>query len=215
MRVGLAAIRSVLLCVAGGCTTPTRVGRGPTELPPDAPPGYTVALTGGGPPPTWVVRDDSTAPGPTIVQTSADPTSYRFPLCLRAGQAPADVSATVNVKTLSGTVDQAGGVVVRYRPENYYVARINALEDNVNLFKTVDGNRLKIAEVETKVAPGQWHTLTLTARGPHLTVVYDGKPIIEADDATFAGPGQVGLWTKADSVTAFADLRVEPAVGRR
>ena len=90
------------------------------------------------------------------------------------------------------------------------MARANALEDNVNLFKTVAGNRIKLAEVPAKVEPGRWHALGFAARGRHLTVTFDGKPVIEADDDTFAGPGRVGLWTKADSVTAFADLRVEP-----
>ena len=121
------------------------------------------------------------------------------------------MTTTVRFKTIAGTVDQAAGLVLRYAPENYYVARANALEDNVNLFKTVNGNRLKIAEVDVKVTPGQWHTLGFAARGKHLTATLDGKVVAEADDATFADPGKVGLWTKADSVTAFADLRAEVA----
>lgn len=178
-----------------------------------APAGFTTALTGGGGPVSWVVRNAPAAPdgGPVVVQESADETSYRFPVCVYDDASAADVAAEVQWKPLSGTVDQAGGLVLRYRPENYYVARANALEDNVNLFKTVNGNRLKIAEVPVKVAPGQWHTLKFAARGSHLTVWFDGKSVIEADDATFRGAGKIGLWTKADSVSAFANLRIEPA----
>lgn len=176
------------------------------------PSGFTVALTGGGGPIAWAVRNDPTAAGGlAVVQESKDDTSYRFPLCVYDATPAADVSAEVRFKAIGGTVDQAGGLVLRYRPENYYVARANALEDNINLFKTVNGNRIKIAEVTARVAPGQWHTLGFSAKGPHLTVTFNGKPVIEADDATFAEPGKVGLWTKADSVTAFADLRIAPA----
>jgi hypothetical protein len=175
------------------------------------PAGFTQGLTGGGGPVSWVVRADPSAPGggPVLVQESADDTSYRFPTCVLDSVTATDVSITAQFKTLRGSTDQAAGLVLRYAPENYYVARANALEDNVNLFKTIDGQRLKIAEVDTKVTPGQWHTLGFAARGHHLTVAFDGKPVIQADDDTLAAPGKVGLWTKADSVTAFDELRVE------
>ena len=198
-----------LALLAAGCGLAAGCDGGPVGRPPA---GYTFALTGGGPPPAWVVRADPTAPGGTaIVQESADQTSYRFPLCVSDAPPARDVSAAVAFKTVAGSVDQAAGLVLRYAPENYYVARANALEDNVNLFKTVDGKRTKIEEVDTKVTAGQWHTLRFTAVGPRLTVALDGKTVINRDDRTFADAGKVGLWTKADSVTEFADLRIEPA----
>ncbi len=217
-------VRRVLICVslcaiAVSCRS---IGQGETLKSPIAvgletaevgelPKGFTAALTGGGGPVSWAVREDRSAPGGrAVVQESRDDTSYRFPLCIYDRISAADVSTEVKFKAVAGMVDQAGGLVLRYRPENYYVARANALEDNVNLFKTINGNRIKIAEVPVKVAPAQWHTLGFSARGTHLTVVFDGKTVIESDDATFRGPGKVGLWTKADSVTAFADLRIAP-----
>lgn len=208
----------VLLAVAiAGCQRggSQSQGRSPAHVaivasPKDAAPrGFTAALTGGGEPVRWAVREDPTAPGgKAIVQESADDTSYRFPLCVYDDIVAADVSSEVQFKAISGTVDQAGGLVLRYAPENYYVARANALEDNINLFKTINGNRVKIAEVATRVTPGEWHTLGFAARGTKLVVTFDGKTVIETDDATFTRPGKVGLWTKADSVTAFASLRV-------
>ena len=173
---------------------------------------FTTALTGGGGRVSWIVREDPTAPDATkvLMQESTDDTSYRFPLCIYDGGAARDVAVEVKYKAIAGEVDQAGGIVLRYRPENYYVARANALEDNIDLFKTVRGNRLKIAEVSMKVTPKQWHTLGFAARGKHLTVTFDGKTAIEADDTTFSNAGKVGLWTKADSVSAFADLHIEP-----
>ncbi len=174
---------------------------------------FTTDLTGGGGPISWVVREDPKAPGGgrILVQESSDDTSYRFPLCLYDKVVARDVGVDVKYKAISGSVDEAGGIVLRYTPENYYIARANALEDNVNIFKTVQGKRSKVAEVPVKVTRGEWHTLRFEAKGPHLKVAFDGKEVIAADDATFSQPGKVGLWTKADSVSAFADLKIDPA----
>jgi hypothetical protein len=177
------------------------------------PPDFTTSLTGGGAPVSWVLRNDPQlgADHKVLVQESADDTSYRFPLCIYDKFIARDVAVEVKFKAISGKVDEAAGIVLRYSPENYYIARANALEDNVNLFKTVNGKRSKIEEVDAKVTPGQWHTLGFQAKGPHLTVTFDGKVVIEADDSTFTEAGKVGLWTKADSVTAFDDFKIEPA----
>jgi len=174
---------------------------------------FSTALTGGGGPISWVVRRDSTSPdsGYALIQESTDDTSYRFPMCIYDNFKGRDVAVQVKYRAISGKVDQAGGLVLRYRPENYYVARANVLEDNVDLFKTVRGNRSLVQEVPTKVAAGAWHTLRFEAKGRHLTVIFDGKVVIETDDDTFTGSGKVGLWTKADSVSAFTDFEIEPA----
>ncbi|WP_422930037.1 family 16 glycoside hydrolase [Singulisphaera sp. PoT] len=176
------------------------------------PAGFVTDLTGGGGAVAWVVREDPSAPSgkKTLVQESADDTSYRFPLCIYQDAVAKDVAVEVKYKAISGVVDQAGGIVLRYTPENYYVARANALEDNINLFKTQDGKRVKIEEVTAKVTPGEWHTFRFEAKGKHLKVIFDGQTVIEKDDETFTGPGKVGLWTKADSVSAFDDFKIEP-----
>jgi hypothetical protein len=168
-------------------------------------------LTGGGGPVSWVVREDATAPNrrKVLVQESSEATNYRFPLCIYDHAVARDVAVEVNYKAISGKLDQAGGIVLRYTPQNYYIARANALENNVILFKTVRGKRSKIEEVPVPVAPGQWHTLRFEAKGRHLKIIFDGKVVIERNDGTFAHPGKVGLWTKADSVSAFANLKIE------
>jgi len=178
-----------------------------------SPAGFSTALTGGGPPVSWQVREDSTAPNSkrVLVQESSDDTSYRFPLCIYDDFVARDAAVEVNYKAISGKVDQAGGIVLRYSRENYYIARANALEDNVDLFKTVNGKRSKIQEVSVKVTPGEWHALRFEARGSDLRVAFDGKVVIETQDLTFSQPGKIGLWTKADSVSEFADLKIEPA----
>ncbi len=177
------------------------------QLPAD----FSTALTGGGVPVSWAVREDPTAPENhrVLVQESSDETSYRFPVCVYDKVVAKDVAAEVKWKALSGNVDEAGGIVLRYRPENYYIARANVLEDNVDLFMTVKGKRLKIEEVPVKVTK-DWHTLRFEARGKHLKVIFDGQTVIETNDSTFSQPGKVGLWTKADSVSEFTDFKIEP-----
>ena len=127
---------------------------------------FSNALTGGGGPISWVVREDSNAPNSkkVLVQESSDDTSYRFPLCIFEKAVVRDVAVEVDYKAISGKVDQAGGIVLRYSPENYYIARANALENNIDLFKTVNGKRSKIEEISVNVTPGEWHTLRFEAR---------------------------------------------------
>ena len=91
-------------------------------------------------------------------------------------------------------------------PNNYYVARANALEDNVTIYDTVNGRRTERKRTSMKVASNQWHTLRVDFQGNHFTVTCDGRKAIEWDDNTFKDAGNVGVWTKADSVTSFDDF---------
>ncbi len=180
------------------------------------PPGFTVALTGGGGPVSWIVQEDASAPSgkKILAQTSSDTTGNRFPICVYDGVSAKDVEVSAQFKSVSGKVDQAAGVVVRYQDkDNYYVARANALENNVRFYKVEGGRRSQLAGIGTKVSPGKWHELKLTAKGTHFVVAFDGK-WFEADDSTFPNAGKVGLWTKADSVTFFDNLKVKSYGGR-
>jgi hypothetical protein len=103
---------------------------------------------------------------------------------------------------------QTGGVVWRWKDgDNYYVARANALENNVSLYYTVNGRRNTIKYVDAPVAGNQWHTLRVDFAGTRMRVALNGKVHIELDDAHIEGAGAVGVWTKADSVTSFDDFR--------
>jgi hypothetical protein len=178
------------------------------------PDGFTTALTGAGGPAIWTVREEAGAPSgkQVLAQTSAEETDGRFPLCLSDRFSAKDGSVSVKFKPVSGKIDQAGGVVFRYKDkDNYYIARANALEDNVRLYKVVGGNRRQFANANAKVAAGQWHSLKLEVKGKHFKVAFDDKPLFEADDDTFKDAGKAGLWTKADSVTLFDDLVLENA----
>ncbi len=171
---------------------------------------FDFSRTGQGSEGEWrVVRDETAEKGYALEQASTDKTDYRFPLAILELPLPADVEVTVRFKPVSGKVDQAGGVVVRLVDRNnYYVARANALEDNVRFYRVVKGKREQIAGKNTKVASGEWHTLGLRAEGDRFTVSFDGRELFSATDKTFAGPGRVALWTKADSVTHFDRISI-------
>ena len=110
-------------------------------------------------------------------------------------------------KALSGRRDQAGGVVWRWKDgNNYYVARANALENNISLYYTERGRRNTLKYVDAPVPLNTWHVLRVEFRGKQIRVLLNGKAYIEMDDARIAGDGLAGVWTKADSVTVFDDF---------
>jgi Galactocerebrosidase, C-terminal lectin domain len=107
-------------------------------------------------------------------------------------------------------VDQAGGIAVRVLdPDNYYVVRANALEDNVRFYRVVRGRREQIGGVNIKVASNEWHSLGLKAQGERFTIEFDGKTLFTTTDKTFASVGKIALWTKADSVTRFDQIAID------
>jgi hypothetical protein len=175
------------------------------------PPAFETALTGQGKPGRWEIIEDATAEGGrALAQLNAETTDYHFPMAIYRQASGADVEATIHFKPVSGRVDQAGGVVVRYiDADNYYLTRANALENNVTFYRVVKGNRQQIASAGVQVASGQWHSLTLKAEADRFTVTFDGKPVVTASDRTFSGAGRVGFWTKADSVTRFDRLEIK------
>jgi hypothetical protein len=171
------------------------------------------ARTGQGTEGTWLVQQDPTAPSKpnVLAQTSSDTTDYRFPLAILDEGSFQDVAVNVKFKAVAGKVDQAGGIAFRLQdPNNYYIVRANALEDNYRLYQVVAGRRRQFAGANFRVTSNQWHTLRVEVVGDQIKCYYDGELKITAKDDTFKGPGKVGLWTKADSVTYFDDLEIAP-----
>ncbi len=182
-----------------------------------APVGFTQARTGRGGTGAWEIMEDNTAPSgkKVLAQTSSDPTNYRFPLCIYDAFEARDVDLSVSFKPLSGTVDQAAGLVWRYQdPDNYYVVRANALEENVVLYKVENGKRSDLKPQGSwfaygKDAPvplGVWSSLRVLVRSNTFSVSLNGEHLFDVEDDTFPQAGKVGLWTKADSVTLFDTL---------
>src|SRR5216684_6479904 len=173
------------------------------------PAALTCGVTGRGSP-KWTIEADSTAPSqPNVLKQSGSGT---FPWCVWKGGSITDGYAEVKFKPLEGREDQAGGLVWRWKDgNNYYVARANALENNVSLYYTEGGRRRTIKYVDAPVPRNAWHTLRAEFKGTRIRVLLDGKAYIELDDSHIAGPGAVGVWTKADSVTAFDDFTYQSA----
>ena len=176
-----------------------------------APAGFEFARTGGGAEGKWIVRIEKGADkNHVLVQESADPTDYRFPVAVLKEGAHKDVTLSVRARPLSGQVDQGFGLVWRYQDaNNYYITRCNADEDNCTIYHTVKGSRRAFLNQSVKVAKNTWHTLKLEAIGNHFVVTYDGNKVLDAKDETFKDAGRVGLWTKADSVIEFDDFTVD------
>ncbi len=170
----------------------------------EAPPGWTATKTGKGES-KWTIEKDDTAPSkPNVLKQSGEAT---YPVCIKDDTSLKDGFVEVKFKPISGKEDQAGGVVWRAKDsDNYYIARANALEDNVTIYHTVKGKRTEKKRTNMKVASGEWHTLRVDFQDNHFTVTFDGKKAIEWDDETFKDAGKVGVWTKADSVTLFDDF---------
>lgn len=168
------------------------------------PAGWSCGTTGKGNP-RWSVEADASAPSlPNVLKQGG---VAPFPWCVKNDIAATDGSVEVKFKPLSGKEDQAGGVVWRWKDgANYYVARANALENNVSLYYTADGSRKTIKYVKAPVAPNTWHTLRVTYKGNTIQVSLDGKSYIDTKDSHIAGTGKAGVWTKADSVTLFDDF---------
>ena len=170
--------------------------------------------------PKWQIRRDDTAPSPPYVlaQTSQDKTAGRFPLAIWEGASILNGEVSVAFKTVDGVVDQAAGIVWRYQdPNNYYIVRANALENNVVLYKVEKGIRLSIAPkglpsrsygVKREVPKGRWNTLRVVFKDDLFAVFLNGDRLFEIEDRTFTKGGRAGLWTKADSVTYFDEFSV-------
>lgn len=182
------------------------------ETPGSVPAGWVAGVTGRGSP-KWSIETDATAPSkPHVLKQSGSGT---FPWCVLREVSYADGYVEVKFKPVSGREDQAGGLVWRWKDgENYYVARANALEDNVSLYYTQNGRRITLKYIDAPVPRNTWHTLKVEFSGKKIRVILDGKTYIDMDDDHISGAGAVGVWTKADSVTLFDDFSYGPFAGR-
>ena len=177
-----------------------------------APKGWTATLTGKGDS-KWTVEGDETAPSKLRVLKQSGRAT--FPLLLKDDTAIENGFLEVKFKAIAGSEDRAAGLVWRARDaNNYYVVRANALEDNVVLYKTINGARSALDIVGRKggygvaipVPANTWHRLRIDFKGTRFRASYNGMQLFEVEDSTFKNAGKLGLWTKADSVTLFDQL---------
>jgi hypothetical protein len=200
MKTSTVIAAATLMLVAG----PTETVNFDTADVGKPPSGWTATQTGTGLARWSVVQDPSAPSRPNVLKQSGQAT---YPICVKDDTSLKDGFVEVKFNAISGQDDQAGGVVWRAKDvNNYYVARANALEDNVAVYYTINGRRTEKKRASLKVAASQWHTLRVDFQAHHFTVTLDGHTALDWDDETFKDAGKVGVWTKADSVTMFDDF---------
>jgi hypothetical protein len=180
------------------------------------PAGWQAGKTGKGQGSVWKVVADATAPSGTglvLAQTAESPNAM-FNLCVAEGTRYKDVEARVAFKAVRGKNDRGGGIVWRYQDaDNYYIARMNPLEDNYRVYKVVKGRRIQLGTREgIKIPAGEWHRLKVKMAGDHIECFLDGKKLLDVRDDTFQEAGKVGLWSKSDAQSYFDEFVV---VGRK
>src|SRR5437660_11364770 len=159
----------------------------------------------------WVVEDMPGAPvGKRVLVQRA--TKNQFNVIVAPAGPFTDLDVSVKFDPLSGKEDASGGIVFRFNDGKYYVVRANALEGNFRLYY-YDRGRRQLASASVKAPPlGQWHLMRVVAVGDHIQAWLDCTSSLAHHDSRFKS-GRVGLWTKADSITAFSDLTVRGVVG--
>ncbi len=167
------------------------------------------ALTGNaGGPPRWQFVQQGDRSG--LAEVSREKLDARYPLCIVKDVRATDLEIAVDLIPQEGEIDRAGGLAFRLQDRNnYFVVRANALENNVRLYRTVNGNRIQFAGADTPVASGKPQRLAVKIAGDLITVSFAGKQLFEVRDTTFRTSGGIALWSKADSFTLFANLTVD------
>ena len=174
------------------------------------PQGWSSAQTGKGPGSVWKVLEDTSAPSgaKVLAQTSGEGPRRLFNLCVANETKYTDVEITVRMKPVKGKVDQGGGPVWRYLDDNnYYICRMNPLEDNFRIYKVIAGKRIQLANLDVKADAGKWHKIGVVMRGDKIVCTINGMHL-DVRDASITKAGKIGLWTKADAVSNFDDLSV-------
>lgn len=159
----------------------------------------------------WAIEETAGAPmGKKVLVQRA--TRNEFNVIVAPPGPFTDVDVSVKFKPMSGREDASGGIVFRFSDGKYYVVRANALEDNFRLYY-YDRGRRQLASASVKApALAQWHLIRVVAVADHIQGWLDGTLLLDHHDARFKS-GRVGLWTKADSITAFNDLTVRGVTG--
>jgi hypothetical protein len=177
------------------------------------PTGWKAEKTGKGEASMWKVTEDETAPsksGYVLAQKAESPRGV-FNICIAEDTKYKDVELSVSFKAIAGKLDQGGGFVWRYKDNNnYYICRMNPLEDNYRVYKVVAGKRTQIGGKEgVKVKAGEWHNLKVGVKGKKMEGYLDGEKMWEITDETYKDAGKVGLWSKADAQTHFDEFKAE------
>jgi hypothetical protein len=171
-------------------------------------------LTGVGRAPDWQAVEDRLALGGwALAEMASDPTDLRFPLCISTQTVARDLDATLRFTLVSGSHEQAAGLVLRAQSANdYYVAKASALDGgSVRLYRVAGGRRAELGAKQVPLKIGQQYVLRVVAKRDKFEVFLDGASLFRVTDRSLMVVGPVGVWSQSDSVTNFQSLLVAPA----
>jgi hypothetical protein len=213
MNIGTLLALLVSAAVAGGDKAGEKVFTFKGAKVGELPAGWKAAQTGKGTGSVWKIVEDKTAPGGSplvLAQSAKGPPGAFFNLCVAANTKYKDLDLTVAFKAVDGEIDQGGGPVWRYQDaNNYYICRMNPLENNFRVYKVIAGKRIELASSKAKVETGTWHTIRVVHKGNQIKCYLDGKLLLEVTDEAIQQAGKIGLWSKSDAQTYFANLRAK------
>ncbi len=153
-----------------------------------------------------------------LAQLSSQQPNYHFNVAVYNDLKAKNIDLSVKMKAIDGKMDQGGGFVWRFiDANNYYVVRANPLEDNVVLYKVINGHRTDLPligkgrtyGIDVEKLGKKWHNFRVKVEDNLFTVYLNGHQLFQVIDKSLNQAGKVGLWTKADAVTYFDDFKIK------
>jgi len=189
------------------------------------PSNFVSAVTGSGRPGQWqVVLDqapslmpsrDTNVPAMTqhavLAQLERYAVDQHFPVLTYSDEKFDDFTFTTRIKIVGGALAQMGGIVFRYHdPTNYYVLVASVIDKHFWFFKIVNGVRSdRLIGPAIEISKDEWHEMSVKCDGNHINCFFDGKQVIPMITDDSFSSGQIGFWTKSDSVVYFTDAKVD------
>jgi hypothetical protein len=181
--------------------------------PPDSlPPEFQVGtLFDGRPAGDWKILQTETAKNRmhALGQLMGKGAEHAYKVVLIQGTRTTDLDVRVSFLSISGKADMGGGLIWRATDDrNYYLTRANPLEQNIRVYRVVNGIRHLLQNINKTIDVRHWHTLQVVTRGCRIEVFYDEQRVLDLCDTALT-QGQIGLWTKSDAITYFDDLQLD------
>lgn len=189
------------------------------------PPGFRSVVNGQGRPGDWKVILDEVPPlmprltaqasaltkQSVLAQLAQDSTDEHFPLLIFEDEMYGDFSLTTRFKAVRGSAEQMAGIAFRIQNEtNYYVIRASSLGNTFKFYRVVNGVRGVPVGVDVAIPSGVWHEMTVECKDNQIRASLDGKESINLTDKVDPlKSGKIGFWTKSDSVSYFADTKID------
>lgn len=202
----------LLLGHAASAASEVQVWNFDQDSPSTAPAGFHIGtLFDGRPAGDWQVisSDKATSPPHVLAQLHGKGAEHAYKLVLVQGTEAEDIELSVMLLPIAGKADMGGGLLWRAADDrNYYLVRANPLEQNIRVYRVINGVRHMIQNFDHVIDIRQWHRLRVQMRGCDARVWFDEQAVFTLCDRTFA-KGYVGLWTKSDAITYFDDLQLQ------